>query len=294
MLIKFTKTSKFIRTALLFTLAALFLSVSVAHAVLYVINTDDGSVQEWIDQNIPTFQTSEDDATVDNNFDIKTAKVATGTDEHAYFLLEMYGDDALYTSSDPGSSTGIVAVAYLECGGDGFSEEDTSDRIVAYFRKGLSHSSLFGGNLIIPDDTVQVTFGDLSYLVSDVDPDTKLGQTVGANVEWSVPKWALEPIEDLTETNCWLHENDGGTGIRFATGYIEVSGNLIPEITITLLDETNPFRRFNLPTAITLNSISAYNGISPAILFAIAIATAFIAIVSGFLAIRSLQRNRVR
>ena len=218
--------------------AAFFLIIPVAYAALYNISTSDNSVSDW--DPVPVFQTDPEGDWPDAGQDIVEAKVASmdttdnGVGDFIHFLVK--------TSSDTGLGEMGRVAASIDCDNNGAFEE-FDDRLVLFNPEAGSviilHGTRFGQAVLIP-------------------PVAKQGQKVGQYYEWGVAIDDLFPFVDdtpgLPDNHC-----QGIVGIEFQTfkaGTLLPDGTFIPpEIYDTT--EAGPYAMFNIPTAVSLHTISA-------------------------------------
>ena len=219
---------------ILFIMGVLFFGAgAIAFAAIYNIDTDDGSISEWAAQSIPVFQTDAVGDTQDGgtaNDDIVRAWVATGNGgKTLYFLMQLNAAPALNADSNR------TAVASIDCDNDGIDEEP-EDRLIVYYP----------GNdwlIISQGDQSYYTFGNANQGQRADPPDDEY-------IEWSVDLDQLPPDSQTPGVNC-----RGQIGIRFGTADSATNP-------ATVLDDTNPLRGWNVPTAINLKDIQARHDIT--------------------------------
>jgi hypothetical protein len=229
--------------AVLAVLISLVCLVTVAHAAMYIINTNDASVEEWTAQSIPVFLSDPVDGSVTANVDMLDTWVARSL-TNTNFISPTLNFRMQFNSSSPLQTAATAAIAILDCDNDNVIGNDAADRIVAYVRT---------GNFALVDDGVYITYGDFSgYWFAGADnPEVfnpLFGQAVGSSVEWAV---ALGELDTVDPGYC-----QSPIGIRFATANISV--NLFTgQITVTYVDQNPAFRGYSVPTAVKLENLRA-------------------------------------
>lgn len=236
------------------------LTFSSALAVFYDINTDDGTVEEWTSQNIATFQTDPVEGIWEPDIDIVNAWMATKVDHNDYayyFMVQMAGSPAVGNTATPFEAVGAI----LDCNRDGNvgDLDDDGDRIVFYYGALYDKAGWFAGN---PDGAP-----------GEVTDDSTLGEVVGEYVEWSIHTTALK------FQNC-----TGQVDVKFFTA-TDADGTGVSDF----MDQTDSFRTFNVPTAVSMKSVQA---ISPKLTTS-GMATGAILLIAGLLLWRR-QRQLLR
>lgn len=218
----------------LLVLFALSFTALTAYALIYTIDTDDGSVAEWANQGVPVFKTDPLDYTVEPQSDIVNTWVATG-ENNLYFLMEVDAAPALQPSGqNPPPRLGVAA---LDCDQDG-NPQERNDLLIAYAPN---------------EDTVWFLSGDQNQgfpLTSGDDADPTVGQRVGEYIEWSIPLVYLDfyfpPLD-------WTIDCANAIDIGFVTA--DASNWPLPSL---VLDQTG-FMGWNVPTAVGLQTFGATN-----------------------------------
>ena len=239
--------------------AALFMTVSVAHAILYTISTTDNSVSEWFSQGVPVFQTDPagDVATADE--DIINTWVAAedsngdGIGDTINFLVEMKGSPALSTNAFR------AVVASIDCTNNGVHQEAV-DRLVIYNPA---------------TDFVEIRDG--TQMIKNGLGGT-YGQRVNQYLEWGVPVSELgggqfdEPVGHCS----------GEVGVRFAT-VNGLSGATIDQTT------SSPWGGIRIPTAVSVSNFGAAGATFNSVAF---VALAGLVIIGGLSGIILLRRRQ--
>lgn len=238
----------FSKARLVFTSLAVLIGllciVSVASAAMFIINTNDASVAEWTTQSIPVFQTDPVDGGVTASMDLLDAWVARSiTNTNA--ASQTLNFRATFNSSTPLSTAATAVIAVLDCDGDNVIGNDAADRAIVYIRT---------GNMALADDAIYVIYGDYSnnyWFAGSENPEVlnpPFGEPVGNSIEWAVPLAEL----DATDPNYC----QSPIGIRFATANVSV--NIFSgQISVTYVDQNSAFNRYNVPTAVRLETLEA-------------------------------------
>lgn len=251
--------------------AVLFMTVSVAYAILYTISTTDGHVNEWSNQNIPLFQSDPvgDVSTPDE--DIINAWVAAedsngdGIGDTINFLVEVNGSPALSTNVDLGGPpikwwTYRVVVASLDCNYNDVHEEP-ADRLIIYNPT---------------TDIVEIRSGDQQTQFGP-NGSGNYGQRVGAFLEWGIPIELMgggqfdEPVGHCS----------GEIGVRFVTA---TAGG-------TTIDQTaaGPFDGIRIPTAVSVSNFGAAGATFNSVAFVALVGLVIIGGLSGIILLRRRQ-----
>jgi len=226
------KKNVFYILGVLFTIFLVLYTTNIVYALCAYINTSDGTIQEWIDQGVSVFQIDDAGDVESGSEDIVSTWIESGpgceTMDTIYFRMQTAAANAL--------STNMAAIAALDCN-DNASFDDNEDRWVFYIRDcwdGDSNHSERAG-LVLGDQSAYSALG----------PDA--GQTVGSDLEWSVPISEL-PGECRDIFRVLFYTAD-------VTGYCT-----LPPTAAIIIDQTEPYpwAGFNvIPDAITLNRFEA-------------------------------------
>ena len=201
---------------LLVVAAALIIMFTVVRAIPFTINTDDGSVSDWVDQGIPIFQTDLISDTIRADEDIVNAWVATTPSNDLAFLVQMASGPAL----DGDQYRAIVAS--LDCDYDSIDREADFDKIVYYFWE---------------SDLVATAKGDGSF--GSVLPNSgPLGQRINEYLEWKV---GLTKISDCL----------GDIQVKF---YSMTSADAI--VLGTVIDDKDPLKGWSVPTVVNIKNVN--------------------------------------
>jgi hypothetical protein len=218
----------------LVVLSLLIAFTSVAFAILFNINTNDGSVAEWESQSIQVFQTDDPgdvSPAADDIVDTWMASGPVGGPDKVYFRMQTNAGTALSTNSG--------AVAAFDCNNNG-EFDNVEDKVVVYIRDcydgGTSH-----------EERVTLANGNQTN-VEALGPEA--GQAVGSYLEWSV---------NIAGTTQALPDGCRDTvPIRFYTS--DVTGMCqFPPSPAIIIDETpsSPWTGWDIPNAIEMREFEA-------------------------------------
>jgi hypothetical protein len=268
--------SKRFLLSLTIALSFIFFSVSVASAALTTINTNNNSNTEW--SSVPVFmedptgdlnpESNSNCADGNNTVDLVKVYVASGpsggTPTALYFMAQMAGANAL-------SGQNHAVSAYIDCSGD-FDHTDPKNSNAIYV--GASSNGEFG----LAGDGEWPQPNNWAFLGANVGERPANALT---NVEWQIDFDTI--TGNPTGSNCTANSV---AHIAFTVAKLDSSFSYVCSYDVT------SSAAFNVPTLLTMRSLTARNDPGKPILSIIGLASVVAAVSFAFISYHTFQKEK--